>query len=115
MKRHVGIFLLITILAGLLAACGAGGAPSGAAPTAAPSAGGSAPTAAPAASGGGETIKIVTSLPRTGSSKGQTDSVVNAIKQRLEEDKTQACGGKFNIAFDDMDDATAAKGQWDAA
>src|SRR5687768_10839599 len=105
MKRQVSFFLLITILAGLLAACGAGGGPTttgptaaapATAPTAAPAA--AAPTAAPAAGGGtGEVIKIVSSLPRTGSSKGQTDTVVNAIKQRLEEDKYQACNGQFTI------------------
>jgi branched-chain amino acid transport system substrate-binding protein len=113
MKRHISLFLLVTILAGLLAACGAGGGTGGGAP-----AGGTAATAAPAAGGGaasGNTIKIVSSFPRTGSSKGQTDTVVNSIKQRLEEDKYQACGGKFTIAYDDMDDATAAAGKWDAA
>jgi len=59
------------------------------------------------------TIKIVSSLPRTGSSKGQTDTIVNAIKQRLEEDKYQACNGQFKIVYEDMDDATAAAGKWD--
>jgi branched-chain amino acid transport system substrate-binding protein len=58
---------------------------------------------------------IVSSLPRTGSSKGQTDTVVNAIKQRLEEANNAACGGKFSIEYRDWDDATAAKGQWDEA
>jgi branched-chain amino acid transport system substrate-binding protein len=58
---------------------------------------------------------IVSSLPRTGSSKGQTDTVVNAAKQRLEEDNYQACDGKFTIEYRDWDDATAAKGQWDEA
>jgi branched-chain amino acid transport system substrate-binding protein len=65
--------------------------------------------------GSGETIKIVSSLPRTGSSKGQTDSIVNAIKQRLEEANYQACDGKFTIVYEDLDDATAAAGKWDAA
>jgi branched-chain amino acid transport system substrate-binding protein len=120
MKTRVSLFMLVTILAGLLAACGQTPSGGGAAPTTA--SGGAQPTAAPQptappAGGGaaGNTIKIVSSLPRTGSSKGQTDSVVNAIKQRLEEDKNQACGGKFNIVYEDMDDATAAAGKWDAA
>ena len=73
-------------------------------------------TAAPAAGGGDAgTIKIVSSLPRTGSSKGQTDTIVNAIKQRFDEANSQACGGKFKIVYEDMDDATAAAGKWDAA
>jgi len=57
---------------------------------------------------------IASSLPRTGSSKGQTDTIVNAIKQRLEEAKYQACGGKFTLEYQDLDDATAAAGKWDA-
>ena len=121
MKPRVSFFLLISILAGLLAACGA--ATPAASPTAAPAAGGTAPTAAAAAAaptaasaaGGGETIRIYSSLPRQGSSKGQTDSVVNSIKMRLEEDKYQACNGQFTIDFQDLDDATAAKGSWDEA
>jgi branched-chain amino acid transport system substrate-binding protein len=118
MKR-ASLFLVVTILAGLMAACGAGGTGGGAAPTAAPAAAptaapAAAPTAAPAA-GGGEKLVIVSSLPRTGSSKGQTDTVVNAIKQRLEEANYQACDGKFTIEYRDLDDATAAKGQWDEA
>ncbi len=65
--------------------------------------------------GGGDenTIKIVSSLPRTGSSKGQTDTIVNAIKMCLEEHNYKA--GKFTLKYEDWDDATAAKGQWDAA
>src|SRR5258706_10185670 len=112
MKR-VSLFMIIAILAGVLAACGAGStgggnaAPTAAAPAAAPTAAPAAgeATAAPAAgeataapaAGGGENIVIVSSLPRTGSSKGQTDTVVNAIKQRLEEAKNQACDGKVTI------------------
>jgi branched-chain amino acid transport system substrate-binding protein len=113
MKRRTSFFLLIAITAGLLAACG--GSTPAAAPTAAPAAGGAAeaPTAAAAPAAGGETIKIVSSLPRTGSSKGQSDTVVNAINQRLDQDKSQACNGQFTIKYDDMDDATAAAGKWD--
>lgn len=63
--------------------------------------------------GKGDTIKIVSSLPRTGSSKGQTDTLVNSIKMCLEERGNKA--GNFKITYEDMDDATAAKGAWDAA
>lgn len=82
------------------------------APTEAAGAATAAPTTA-AASGSGEKIIIASSLPRTGSSKGQTDTIVNAIKQRLEEDNNQACSGQFTIEYQDLDDATAAAGQWD--
>lgn len=115
MKRRVSLFLLISVTAGLLAACGGGG--TAASPTAAPASGGgaAAATAPAAAAGGGEggTIKIVSSLPRTGSSKGQSDTVVNAINQRLKQDNSQACNGQFKITYEDMDDATAAAGKWD--
>src|SRR5438093_13441693 len=70
-----------------------------------------APTAAP--SGQSATIKIVSSLPRTGSSKGQTDTIVNGIKMALEEAGNKA--GNFSLTYEDMDDATAAAGKWDAA
>lgn len=113
MKRRVSFLMLITVVAGLLAACGgaaAPAAPAGGAATAAPAA--PAATAAPAAAAGG-TIKIVSSLPRTGSSKGQSDTVVNAINQRLKQDNNQACNGQFKITYEDMDDATAAAGKWD--
>ena len=59
------------------------------------------------------TIKIVSSLPRTGSSKGQTDTLVNAFKMALDEAQNKVGGA--TITYTDMDDATAAKGAWDAA
>lgn len=79
------------------------------------SASASASTAGTSGGGSGEKLVIVSSLPRTGSSKGQTDTLVNAFKQRLEQDNSQACNGKFSIEYRDLDDATAAKGAWDEA
>jgi branched-chain amino acid transport system substrate-binding protein len=55
-------------------------------------------------------IKIVSSLPRTGSAKAQTDSVVNGIKMAIEEADGKA--GAFTIDYVDWDDATAASGDW---
>ena len=92
MKR-LGLLVVVLMMASMIAACGS----------------------LSSVGGGGETIKIVSSLPRTGSSKGQTDSIVNAIKQRLEEANYKACDGKFTIVYEDLDDATAAAGKWDAA
>lgn len=63
--------------------------------------------------GGGDSssvIKIVSSLPRTGSAKAQTDSVVNGIKMAIEESDGKA--GKFTIDYADWDDATASSGDW---
>jgi branched-chain amino acid transport system substrate-binding protein len=71
---------------------------------------------APTASQGGgtsTTLKIVSSLPRTGSAKDQTQTIVNGIKMALEESNNRV--GNFTIAYDDLDDATPARGQWDAA
>lgn len=129
MKRNISLLMLVTIVAGLLAACGGstgtgttGGAtavPAGAtaAPGAAtaPPASGEQPTAGTTAGGDAQTIRIISSLPRQGASKGQTDAVANGIKMRLEEDNMQACGGQFKIDYQDKDDATAAAGKWDAA
>ena len=67
---------------------------------------------APIAQAQSGTIKIVSSLPRTGSSKGQTDTIVNAFKMAFEEANYQA--GGFTIEYEDMDDATPARGAWDA-
>jgi branched-chain amino acid transport system substrate-binding protein len=63
--------------------------------------------------GGGNTIKIFSSLPRTGSAKERTDTIVNAIEQAIDEAGGKA--GNFTISYTDLDDATAAKGSWDAA
>lgn len=65
--------------------------------------------------GGGATLKIVSSLPMTGSSLTQTQTIVNAMKLRLEQANNQACGGKYTISYEAWDDASAALGQWDPA
>src|SRR5215217_7831060 len=71
--------------------------------------------ASPAAAPSGQltgSIKIVSSLPRTGSSKGQTDTIVNAMKMALDEVGSKVGGA--TITYEDMDDATPARGAWDA-
>lgn len=76
---------------------------------------------APAQGGGGatstETVKVYSSLPLTGSSAGQTTTVVNAIKLALEQQTKDGvvCDGKIKIEYESLDDATAAAGKWDAA
>ena len=62
--------------------------------------------------GGGDkgTIQIWSELPRQGSSKGQTDTIVNGIKFALD-----ARGGKvdgWTIKYTDQDDSTAEAGKW---
>ena len=66
-------------------------------------------------SGGGETLKIVSSLPMTGASLTQTQTIVNAMQLRLEQAGGKACGGKYTVTYEAWDDASAALGQWDPA
>lgn len=57
-------------------------------------------------------IRLISSLPRTGSAQGQTDTIVNGIRMAIEEYAGQVAG--LPIDYLDKDDATAAQGQWDA-
>ena len=70
-------------------------------------------TAAPGAGGDKGEIEIWSSLPRQGSSKAQTDTIVNAINMALEEAGHKA--GGYTIVYKDVDDSTAAAGKWDEA
>jgi branched-chain amino acid transport system substrate-binding protein len=67
---------------------------------------------APLAARDDAVIKIVSSLPRTGSARGQTDSMVNGILMALEE--AQYKSGPYTLKYEDLDDATAAQGTWTA-
>jgi branched-chain amino acid transport system substrate-binding protein len=69
----------------------------------------------PGGGGGGDKgeIEIWSSLPRQGSSKAQTDTIVNAIKMAFEEVGNKA--GGYTIVYKDVDDSTAAAGKWDEA
>ena len=64
-----------------------------------------------------EVIRIYSSFPLTGSSAGQTTTVVNAINLAIEQQTKGGliCDGKFKIDYKSLDDATAAAGKWDAA
>jgi branched-chain amino acid transport system substrate-binding protein len=58
-------------------------------------------------------IKIVSSLPRTGSANAQSSSIVNGIRMAIDE-----AGGKigdYTLAYEDWDDASPERGQWDPA
>jgi len=59
------------------------------------------------------TIKLVSSLPRTGLSKPQTDDIVAGIHMALDEHNNIA--GGYKLTYEDWDDATAQAGKWDAA
>jgi branched-chain amino acid transport system substrate-binding protein len=49
----------------------------------------------------------------TGSSLGQTTTIVNAIKMAFEEKNYKACNGTWTIQYEAKDDASAALGKWD--
>ncbi len=67
------------------------------------------------AASGGATLTIISSLPMTGASLTQTKTIVQAEQLKLAQVNNKACGGKYTIAYQALDDATAAAGQWDAA
>jgi branched-chain amino acid transport system substrate-binding protein len=69
---------------------------------------GSSPATTP---GAGGVIKIVSSLPRTGSANAQTTTIVNGIKMAVEERGGKV--GGFEIVYEDWDDASSKKGDWD--
>jgi len=59
------------------------------------------------------TVKIVSDLPLQGSSAGQTETIVNAIKLYLSQIDNKA--GDFTVEYESFDDSTAATGAWDEA
>ncbi len=60
-------------------------------------------------------LKIVSSLPRTGSANAQTTTIVNGIKMAVDETggNIKGSAGDFAITYEDWDDASAKKGDWD--
>jgi branched-chain amino acid transport system substrate-binding protein len=56
-------------------------------------------------------IKIVSSLPRMGANKAQTDSIVTGIKMALGEVGNRVDGA--TIVYEDWDDASPTRGTWD--
>ena len=92
-KRVFSLTAILVVASMLLTACGGGGGGGGAAVT----------------------LKIVSSLPMTGASLTQTQTIVNAEKLRLEQAGGKACGGKYNVVYEAWDDASAALGKWDPA
>jgi branched-chain amino acid transport system substrate-binding protein len=58
-----------------------------------------------------ETVKIVSSLPRTGSANAMTTSIVNGIRMAIDEVGGKA--GALKIAYEDWDDASPERGNWD--
>lgn len=59
------------------------------------------------------TLKIVSSLPLTGSARPQSLAIVNGAQLRVEQAKGKACDGKYEIVYESWDDASEALGKWD--
>ena len=97
MKNSLFPLLAAALVLGFALGCNKGGGGGGA--------GGSA------AGGSSKVVKIVSSLPRTGSANAQTTTIVNGIRMAIDE-----VGGKvgdFTLVYEDWDDASAKKGDWD--
>ena len=90
----------------------AAASPAAGATPAATTAAAASPAAKPATGGAADKIVIVSSLPRQGTNKGQTDAAVNAIKMALKEVNSRV--GTFTIEYRDWDDSSVAQqGNWD--
>jgi branched-chain amino acid transport system substrate-binding protein len=63
-----------------------------------------------------ETVRIVSSLPLTGSANTQCTSMVNGIRMAIEEAgaKVTIAGTTYDLVYDSWDDASAQAGKWDA-
>src|SRR5437588_12115107 len=70
----------------------------------------------PPAVGDPDVIKVVSSLPRSGSARGQTDSIVDGIRLAFTEAgwKVKVGGKVYRLDYKDLDDATAMAGAWTA-
>jgi branched-chain amino acid transport system substrate-binding protein len=91
MSKRLFAMLSVLVIASLaLTACGGGG-------------------------GGGATLKVVSSLPMTGASLTQTQTIVNAMTLNLEQAGGKVCDGKYTVTYEAWDDASAALGKWDPA
>jgi branched-chain amino acid transport system substrate-binding protein len=60
----------------------------------------------------GGQVKLVSSLTRSGSSRGQSDSIVNAIRMRLEDADDRVAG--LPVVYEDLDGGSEERGSWDA-
>ena len=92
-RRWTSAAAAITALALIMGACGGAG------------------TGGTTGASTAKTVKIISSLPMTGASRTQTVEIVNSIKMAIDETKIT----NVTVLYDALDDATAAKGSWDAA
>lgn len=60
-----------------------------------------------------DVIKIVSSLPQTGSSAQQSQSTINGIRMAIDEVGGKVAG--FDVVLENLDDASPERGAWDPA
>jgi branched-chain amino acid transport system substrate-binding protein len=58
-------------------------------------------------------LKIVSSLPLTGSARPQSLAIVNGAQLRVDQAAGKACNGKYRIVYESWDDASESLGKWD--
>jgi len=92
-RRWTAAAAAITALALVMSACGGAG------------------TGGTTGASTAKTVKIFSSLPMTGASRTQTVEIVNSIQMAIADTKIP----NVTVNFEALDDATAAKGSWDAA
>jgi branched-chain amino acid transport system substrate-binding protein len=119
-KRVIAFPLVAILVIPVLSACGGGAstpAPSGSASPPSPAGGMASPGAVIGRSPTGDTskgtIKIVSSWPLTGQAQKVGNDSAKAAQMAIA-DHGGAAGG-YAIAYEPLDDATAAKGSWDSA
>lgn len=69
------------------------------------------PSAADAATAPRKPVKIVSSLVRSGSANAQTSHIVRGIRLALQQ--RNYCAGGHKVVYEDWDDASTKKGDWD--
>ncbi len=114
-KRLFALLSVLVIASVLLAACGGGPKPTEPPSVTQPPAGTEPPAVTEPPAGPVGTLKIVSSLPMTGASLTQTQTIVNAMQLRVDQAGGLACDGKYEIKYEAWDDASAALGKWDPA
>ncbi len=115
-KRFLAFIAITIVVVPFLAACGGGTSTPAPGGTASPRPSASSPASSAASPTGNTskgTIKIVSSWPLTGQAEKVGTDSVKAIQMAIA-DHGGAAGG-YAIAYEPLDDATAAKGAWDSA
>jgi branched-chain amino acid transport system substrate-binding protein len=61
----------------------------------------------------GDKVKIISSFPITGNAVGETQSIILAIKQALDETPSTICNGKLKIEYQILNDNSLTSDSWE--